>query len=108
MENFFFIFLNSVLIQTITLPLTNGFFCPGDVSREERHRRGVRSQGVEERRDRSGRRRRVHHDREEDPGARRKPSIPHFTSLLLPDKGNKSQQLEKIKGLRLCWKMCSR
>ena len=39
--------------------------------------------GSEEGRDHPGRRRGVHHDREEDPRPRRQPSLPHQSSLLL-------------------------
>ena len=59
----------------------------GDAGREEGLRGCVRHQGLEEGRDRAGRRRRVHHDREEDPRPRRQPPLPHITPLLFPDKG---------------------
>lgn len=58
----------------------------GDAGGAEGHRRGLRRQSAEERRDPAGRRRGLHHDREEDPGSGPETPLPDPALLLLPNK----------------------
>ena len=80
-------FIKEQMCELATAITTATLLVSGDARGEEGYRGGVRDQGPEEGRDRAGRRRRVHHDREEDPRPRRQPPLPHITPLLFPNKG---------------------
>ena len=84
-------------LRVATAITTATLLVSGDARGEEGYRGGVRDQGPEEGRDRAGRRRRVHHDREEDPRPRRQPPLPHITPLLFPNKGKSVSQSVRAK-----------
>lgn len=66
--------------RPLTRPVSSG-----DAGGAERHRRSLRRQSPEERRDPAGRRRGLHHDGEEDSGAGQETPLPDAAVLLLPD-----------------------